>query len=91
MSRAYAYMRKVVRIRSRLIATGRSLSNDAHLLRIIKPLKAWLDAYPNASEHGAMNVLKRYESEIRMLIPGSSSKCHNKLIRELEDLLNQTI
>lgn len=83
---ALQFLKTVVKVRAYLLRTGKSLKNEAEMHHKLKPIKAWVEAYKNAPEHGALNMIRKYRSEIADLLPGMDSKCGPQLHQEFQRL-----
>lgn len=86
---ALQFLKTVVKVRTHLIHSGKGLKPQARMWAKLMPLKRWCDAYPNAPEGGALKMIKKYEADIRELLPGLDSKCGPRLHQEFNLLISQ--
>jgi hypothetical protein len=80
---AYTLLKKIVRMRTYLIKKHIGKHNLQLIIKLDK-ISVWLDAWPNAPEHGCINFMKQNYADLMMLIP--SCKAGSKLVSELNSL-----
>lgn len=81
---AYTLLQKIVRMRTYLLNNNIGKRN-LQLINKLDKIKIWIDAWPNAPEHGCIKFIKGHYDELLQIIP--ACKASNKLITELNSLL----
>lgn len=81
---AYTLLKKIVRMRTYLLYNNIGKRNLELILKLDK-IKIWVDAWPNAPEHGCINFMRKNYAELMQLIP--ACKASEKLITELNLLI----
>lgn len=81
---AYTLLQKIVRMRTYLLLNNIGKRNLV-LLDNLNKIKIWVDAWPNAPEHGCIKFINKHYAELMQIIP--SCPASNKLITELNTLI----
>ena len=80
---------KVLRMRKRMLKEGVSLKNPLRVHSAINRFEMYKSFFPNAGDKGYRAVVKKHYDEFLTLMPGKSSKAHDRLFTELQNQLNQ--
>ncbi len=84
MSALRKHIESTIRQREFLIRKHYSKRDVMRINGILKPLKNWLQAYPNASDENVLNWASRHAAHIDFLIPGNEAgKTRRKEFYEL--------
>lgn len=86
---AISFCRKVLRIRTKLIADGNSKMNQALADRHIGTLNRYLNTYKYDDDVNMAKFWRRHRYAIFELIPGASSPNSKALIERFNDLDGQ--
>jgi len=85
-TRVKKYVLKVIRIRKKLIAEGKSRMNDHLAADTIRHIERHLGAFPFRYDYQMANFWRRNAGKILQLIPGQGSKLHDQLVNEFNDI-----
>jgi len=85
--RVREFVTKVTNMRLHLIKNNQSKLPGVNVYDQIKDIKSKLDYFHGAT--GLYRLLINYNDRIRQLIPGKESSSHDKLINELDQLINE--
>jgi hypothetical protein len=80
-----AYIKKLVKIRKHLIATGKSKIDEVHAVPCCQHLDLMVNAYPYATIEKAAGLFLRKADFIYYLMP-QNSKCTEKLMLEFNEI-----
>lgn len=86
MTGAREFAKKVIRMRKRLIKTGKSRQNPMLALHALEAIERWLNFYPKANDSQVARFLARHKGQMYTLIPGAKCPAGEKLIEELNQL-----
>ena len=86
MSSAKAFLKKVVRVRSYLISSGKSIKTDEKTLRALRKTKMWLDAFPKITEDQARRYIKRNIDQVNLILPGKGSTQSEAFQNQLNEI-----
>jgi hypothetical protein len=85
------YIKKVIRIRKRLIAEGKSRLNLPLAWHHINHLEKYLKYYPYNKDYQMASFWRRNAAKVLELIPGQSSRIHDELVHEFNDIDSLTM
>lgn len=85
-TRVKKYVLKVIRIRKKLIAEGKSKMNNTLAADTINQLEKYLGNFPLNKDYQMANFWRRNAGKILQLIPGQGSKLHDQLVNEFNDI-----
>lgn len=77
---------KVIRMRRRLIESGKSRQNQMRAFQAMDEIERWLKFYPKADDRQVVRFLARHKAHMYTLIPGGNCPAGEKLIEELNQL-----
>jgi hypothetical protein len=80
---AYTLLKKIVRMRTYLL-NNKIGKRNLELVNKLDKIAIWVNAWPNAPEHGCINYMKQHYNDLMMLLP--SCKAADKLVAELNTL-----
>ena len=81
-----AVLLSIIRMREYLIKEGKSGKNAVRCHQYIRKTKAWLSAYPRATERQIRGYAKRHLQQLLYLTPSSTNPAHLSIIEKLESL-----
>jgi len=79
---------KLIRMRARLMRTGKSQRNEAAMHNAIKQLKSWLDFYPHTTDAQVARYLQRNAGALTAIMPGVRCATYTSLNKQLQTILN---
>lgn len=79
------FAQKVIRLRKRLIKSGKSKKNASLMFRLIKKHEIFLEAHSSISYQNLKGYLLRHESDFKALIPP-----HSPLQQRYDELVEAT-
>ena len=84
-----ALILSIIRMREYLLKEGKGGKNVMLCHQYLRKTKAWLSAYPRATERQVRNYAKRHLQQLLYLTPSSTNPAHLSIIEKPKSLSDE--
>jgi len=83
------HLLSIIRMREYLLKEGESGKNAVKCYADIRKMRAWLSAYPHATEQQVRAYAERHHHELLYLAPSGRNPAHLSIIEKLNTLIHE--